>query len=365
MAVRLVNVVGARPNLMKIAPLMKAYRQSDRFEPLLVHTGQHYDANMSSLFFEQLGIPRPDVNLGVGSGSQAEQTAAIMQAFEPVLLEYRPDAVVVVGDVNGTLACALVAAKLGIPVVHIEAGLRSFDRTMPEEINRILTDSVSHLLFCTEESAVKNLSHEGVDPDRVHLVGNLMIDALESHRRLAESSPILEDLGLSSRQYGLTTLHRPSNVDDPLVLGRILDALEEIGRDGPIVFPAHPRTVQRLDAFGFSERLSSSPAFILVEPLGYLEFLKLMAHATVVLTDSGGIQEETTVLGVPCLTLRENTERPITVTAGTNRIVGTDPAAILTAYRTSRSSQVQPIHPPLWDGSTAARITPILDAAYS
>ena len=365
MAVRLVNVVGARPNLMKIAPLMEAYRQNDRFEPLLVHTGQHYDANMSSLFFEQLGIPRPDVNLGVGSGSHAEQTAAIMQAFEPLLLEQRPDAVVVVGDVNGTLACALVAAKLGIPVVHIEAGLRSFDRRMPEEINRILTDSVSHLLFCTEESALENLSHEGVDPERVHLVGNLMIDALESHRQLAESSSILADLGLSGRQYGLTTLHRPSNVDDPVILGRILDALEEIGRDGPIVFPAHPRTVQRLDAFGFRERLSSSPAFILVEPLGYLEFLKLMAHAMVVLTDSGGIQEETTVLGVPCLTLRENTERPITVTAGTNQVVGTDPAAILKAYRTSRSRQVQPIRPPLWDGSTAGRITPILDSAYS
>jgi len=365
MAIRLINVVGARPNLMKIAPLMGAYGLDDSFEPVLVHTGQHYDANMSALFFEQLGIPRPDVNLGVGSGSHAEQTAAIMQAFDRILDADRADAVVVVGDVNGTLACSLVAAKRKIPVVHIEAGLRSFDRDMPEEINRILTDSISDLLFCTEQSAVDNLVKEGARLERIHLVGNLMIDALMSHRQHAEASSILEDLDLIAGGFTVVTLHRPSNVDRREVLSRILDALEEIGRDGPIVLPAHPRTVQRLQEFGFHKRIADSPNFLLVEPLGYLEFLKLMANAAVVLTDSGGIQEETTVLGVPCLTLRDNTERPVTVSMGTNQIVGTDPEKILRAYRSVRSSPREPSSPPYWDGKAASRIIPILRTAFS
>jgi len=364
MKIRLVNVVGARPNLMKIAPLMAAYGRDPAFEPTLVHTGQHYDANMSSLFFEQLGIPRPDVNLGVGSGSHAAQTSAIMQALEPVFHETKPHAVVVVGDVNGTMAAALVAVKMGIPVVHIEAGLRSFDRRMPEEINRVVTDSISDLLFCTERSGVTNLENEGVAAKRIHFVGNLMIDALVSHRAHAESSTVLEDFGLVSGKYAVTTLHRPSNVDDPDVLRRILDALETIGRDGPIVFPAHPRTVQRLSQFGLLDRVTESSAFRVVEPLGYLEFLKLLAHASVVMTDSGGIQEETTVLGIPCLTLRENTERPVTVDSGTNQIVGTNPDAILAAYEKTRSANFQPMTPPLWDGQAAARIIPILKGAF-
>jgi UDP-N-acetylglucosamine 2-epimerase (non-hydrolysing) len=350
---------------MKIAPLMEAYGRDSDFEPVLVHTGQHYDANMSALFFEQLGIPRPSVNLGVGSGSHATQTAAIMQAFETVLLENPPDAVVVVGDVNGTLACGLVAVKMGIPLVHIEAGLRSFDRSMPEEVNRVLTDAISDLLFCTEEGAVENLSREGIPSSKIHFVGNLMIDALLSHRRHAESSPILEDLGLESKHFALATLHRPSNVDEPTVLRQILDVLETIGRDGPVVFPAHPRTVQRLKQFGLYDRVAESPVFRLTEPLGYLEFLKLMANATVVLTDSGGIQEETTVLGVPCLTLRENTERPVTVTEGTNQIVGTKPDAILRAYESTRSRKANSVHPPLWDGHAADRIIPILKTAFA
>jgi len=349
---------------MKIAPLMAAYGQDSSFEPTLVHTGQHYDANMSALFFEQLGIPRPDVNLGVGSGSHASQTSAIMQALEPVFHDAKPHAVVVVGDVNGTMAAALVAVKMGIPVVHIEAGLRSFDREMPEEINRIVTDSISDILFCTEQSGVTNLENEGVPAERIHLVGNLMIDALVSHRAHAESSTVLEDLGLVSKAYAVTTLHRPSNVDDPDVLRRILDALETIGRDGPIVFPAHPRTVQRLTQFGMIDRVNDSPAFRLVEPLGYLEFLKRLAHASVVLTDSGGIQEETTVLGVPCLTLRENTERPVTVDSGTNQIVGTDSTTILAAYEKARSGNFGPMTPPMWDGHAAARIIPILKNAF-
>jgi UDP-N-acetylglucosamine 2-epimerase (non-hydrolysing) len=364
MAIKLTNVVGARPNLMKIAPLMAAYEHDGAFEPGLIHTGQHYDANMSALFFEQLGIPRPDINLEVGSGSHAEQTAAIMQAIEPVLETSAPDAVVVVGDVNGTLAAALVAAKMGIPVVHIEAGLRSFDRGMPEEINRILTDSISNLLFCTEESAVENLNREGIAADRIHFVGNLMIDSLLTHRKLAETSPILEELSVEPERYALTTLHRPSNVDDAETLKRILDALAEIGKDGPVVFPAHPRTVQRLKSFGLYDQVASSKTFRLVEPFGYLEFLKLMANAAVVLTDSGGIQEETTVLGVPCLTLRENTERPVTVTAGTNSIVGTEPATILEAYAKTRSVPRQATAPPLWDGNAAERIVDVLKSTF-
>lgn len=358
---KILNVVGARPNLMKIAPLMDAYATRPGIEPLLVHTGQHYDANMSDLFFRQLGIPEPDLNLGVGSATHAVQTAAIMQAFEPVVLEQRPNAVVVVGDVNSTIACGLVAVKLGVKLVHVEAGLRSFDRGMPEEINRLLTDAISHLLFCTEASGVENLRREGTPEERVHLVGNVMIDSLVRHRERAASSRILEELGLEEAGYAVLTLHRPANVDDPAVLGGLLDALAVIQRDLPIVFPAHPRTQAQLEHHGFGKRLSEAPNLRIVEPIGYLDFLKLMACASFALTDSGGIQEETTILGVPCLTLRENTERPITIEMGTNQLVGRDPERILAAYeglaeRGAAGWQV----PPLWDGRAAERIAEIL-----
>ena len=362
---KLVHVVGARPNLMKIAPLMDAWARRPGVEALLVHTGQHYDANMSELFFRELGIPEPDLNLEVGSASHAVQTAEIMRAFEPVVLEKRPDAVIVVGDVNSTIACGLVAVKLGVKLVHVEAGLRSFDRTMPEEINRVLVDAISDQLFCTEESGVRNLRHEGVPDQRIHLVGNVMIDTLLRHRARADASRALLDLGLEPRRYAVLTLHRPANVDDPGVLGRLLDALAEIHRDLAIVFPVHPRTRQKLASFGLAGRLEALPGLRLVEPLGYLDFLKLMAEARLVLTDSGGIQEETTILGVPCLTLRENTERPVTVEQGTNRLVGRDPARILAAWREIRDGAPAPARvPPLWDGRAAERIADALLAAF-
>ena len=362
---RIVNVVGARPNLMKIAPLMDAYAAAPGIEPLLVHTGQHYDANMSELFFRQLGIPEPDLNLGVGSASHAVQTAEIMRAFEPVVEQFRPDAVLVVGDVNSTIACGLVAVKLGIRLVHVEAGLRSFDRTMPEEINRVLTDAIGDLLFCTEQSGVDNLRREGIDAGRIHLVGNVMIDTLLRHRERAEASRALDTLRLSAGGYAVLTLHRPSNVDDPAILTKLLDALEVVLSDQPLVFPVHPRTRQKLEQFGLAARLTARPELRLVDPLGYLDFLKLMAHARVVLTDSGGIQEETTILGVPCLTLRENTERPVTVALGTNRVVGQHPERILAAYREVMSGRAtRRATPPLWDGGAAARIVAVLRDAW-
>jgi UDP-N-acetylglucosamine 2-epimerase (non-hydrolysing) len=362
--VKLVNVVGARPNLMKIAPLMAAYATRDDLDPLLVHTGQHYDANMSELFFRQLGIPEPDLNLGVGSGSHAVQTAEIMRAFEPVVLEHRPDAVVVVGDVNSTIACGLVAVKLGVKLVHVEAGLRSFDRGMPEEINRVLTDAISDLLLCTEQSGVDNLAREGVDPERVHLVGNLMIDTLLRHRQQAEDSRILEQLAIGGRDFAVLTLHRPSNVDDAASLSRLLDALEVVQGDMPIVFPAHPRTRSQLSRFGLDARVDGLSNLRVLDPLGYLDFLKLMASARLVLTDSGGIQEETTILKVPCLTLRENTERPITVEMGSNHVVGQDPEQIVAAYRKVLDEGTRSLRtPPLWDGRAAERIVEVLVGA--
>jgi UDP-N-acetylglucosamine 2-epimerase (non-hydrolysing) len=362
--VRIINVVGARPNLMKIAPLMDAYASAPEIEPLLVHTGQHYDANMSELFFKQLGIPEPDLNLGVGSASHAVQTAEIMRAFEPIVEEHRPDAVLVVGDVNSTIACGLVAVKLGVRLVHVEAGLRSFDRTMPEEINRVLTDAISDLLFCTEQSGVDNLRREGIADAKIHLVGNVMIDTLLRHRERAEAQQVLEALGLASGGYAVLTLHRPSNVDDPAVLAKLLDALEVIAAEQPLVFPVHPRTRSKLEQFGLAARLAAQPQLRLVDPVGYLDFLKLMAHARVVLTDSGGIQEETTILAVPCLTLRENTERPVTVALGTNRLVGQQPDAILGAYREVMTKPRPPGRtPPLWDGGAAGRIVGVLRKA--
>lgn len=356
---KILNVCGARPNFMKIAPLMRAFAARP-INARLVHTGQHYDDNMSKAFFDDLHIPRPDINLEVGSGSHALQTALIMQRFEPVLLDEKPDAVLVVGDVNSTIACGLVAVKLQIPLVHVEAGLRSFDRTMPEEINRLLTDAISDLLFVTEPSGVRNLHREGIDPAKIHLVGNVMIDTLLAHRELAERSDILARLKLTPKEYGVLTLHRPANVDDPAVLGGILSALEEIQRQTPLVFPVHPRTRGNLERTGLSARLGRMSNLVVTEPLGYLDFLKLMSSARVVLTDSGGIQEETTVLGVPCLTLRANTERPVTVEQGTNQVVGMSPDAILAGYRRVLAGYVRPRVPELWDGKAAERIADIL-----
>lgn len=354
---KIINVVGARPNFMKIAPLMDAYGEIDVLEPMLVHTGQHYDEKMSDLFFRQLGIPEPDINLGVGSGSHAVQTAEVMMRFEQVLLKHEPDAVLVVGDVNSTIACGLVAVKMGVKLIHVEAGLRSGDRTMPEEINRVLTDSISDLLFCTEKSGIENLRREGIADDRVHLVGNLMIDTLLKNAKRADESTVLETLNLKPKTFAAMTLHRPSNVDDPEVFGRILDALIEIDKDLPIVFPIHPRTRKNIETLGLASKMERLKNLMMIDPLGYLDFLKLLANSRVVLTDSGGIQEETTILQVPCLTLRENTERPATLSGGGNQLVGTDPQKIIDAYRRVLNISVFKIEaPPMWDGGAAKRI---------
>ncbi len=358
---RIINIVGARPNFMKIAPIMEAYRAYESIDPLLVHTGQHYDERMSDLFFRQLGIPEPDVNLEVGSGSHAVQTAEIMKAFEPVVIEHQPDAVLVVGDVNSTIACGMVAVKLGVKLIHVEAGLRSFDRTMPEEINRILTDTISDVLLCSEPSGVKNLKAEGIADEKVFLVGNVMIDTLLSNREKADASTILETLDVQVGQYAVLTLHRPANVDDPVVLGRLLDALDVIQRELPVIFPIHPRTRKNIDGSPLARRVKSMSDLRLVDPLGYLDFLKLTSSAKAVLTDSGGIQEETTILGVPCITLRPNTERPITTEIGSSRIVGNDTKKMLQAWRDVQEGRWQEAQTPeLWDGQAATRIADIL-----
>lgn len=350
-------VCGARPNFMKIAPLVEALARVPRVKPILVHTGQHYDERMSKFFFDDLRIPPPDVNLEVGSGSHAEQTAAIMKNFEPVCLDFKPDWVVVVGDVNSTIACALVAAKLQIKVAHVEAGLRSFDRTMPEEINRVLTDAISDLLFVSEPSGVENLRHEGVAEEKIHLVGNVMIDTLLKCRQRAASSTILHDLELSPRRYAVVTLHRPSNVDHQDTLAGIMAALREIGAELPVIFPVHPRSRKNMEAMGLTP---ADDTVRLVDPLGYLDFLRLMSEAAIVLTDSGGIQEETTILGVPCLTLRENTERPITIQQGTNRLTPPHREDILRAYKEVRQTPPRGTAPQLWDGRASERIVEIL-----
>ena len=358
---RLLLVVGARPNFMKIAPIVRELgRFPDRFAPTLVHTGQHYDAAMSEVFFTELGLPRPDVDLGVGSGSHAQQTAAIMSAFEPVVLEKSPDLVLVVGDVNSTIACALVAAKLGVRIAHVEAGLRSFDRTMPEEINRVLTDQISDLLFITEASAVENLRREGVPADRIHFSGNVMIDTLLSHAAEARRRGAAARHGVVPRGYAVLTLHRPSNVDEDSTFGGLMEALSEIARELPIVFPVHPRTRPALKRSPVAERLIEGGALRLLDPLGYLDFLGLVADSAVVLTDSGGVQEETTVLGVPCVTLRTSTERPATITNGTNILAGTDPRRIVDAFRMARARTGAPATPQFWDGKAAERIVEVL-----
>jgi len=397
--VRLCVVAGARPNFMKVAPLIKELQYNAEAQAFLVHTGQHYDYNMSKQFFDDLEIPEPDVFLGVGSGTHAQQTAKIMTAFEKTLLEAKPDVVIVVGDVNSTIACALTAVKLNIKVAHIEAGLRSFDRTMPEEVNRLLTDAISDFLFVTEESAVVNLIKEGVANDKIYFVGNLMIDTLLKYKEKAERTDVLKRLGLAEKEmeavgakingrlpsahldrdivsYGVLTLHRPSNVDEKSSFIEIMGALREIAQHLPIVFPCHPRTMNRIEEFGivkdFVPRTNGSYTEIgedgiyLIDPLGYLEFLHLMSKAKLVLTDSGGVQEETTILGVPCITIRDNTERPITVKCGTNRVVGTKKAAILSEslsaiYDSNRIA----VAPPLWDGKAAARTVNILLKAFN
>jgi UDP-N-acetylglucosamine 2-epimerase (non-hydrolysing) len=369
--IKLLSVVGARPNFMKIAPIVHQLNEFADFDHCLVHSGQHYDELLSSNFFTDLNLPTPDVNLQVGSGSHAVQTAEIMKRLEPVLIEYKPQMVLVVGDVNSTIAAALTAAKLGISVAHIEAGLRSFDRTMPEEINRKLTDAISDLLFVTEESGVSNLKNEGVSPEKIFLVGNVMIDSLFAHREQAAKSVLLDRLGVhrngsASLPYGVLTLHRPSNVDDRETLQGILSAVSTLANEFPIFFPVHPRTRKNIDDFGLTKYLAKTSAenragIIPLEPLGYLDFLSLNDRAHIVLTDSGGVQEETTVLGVPCLTLRENTERPATVDHGSNQVVGVNPDRIL---RAARLALQKPAHqfqvPPLWDGKAASRIVAIL-----
>lgn len=358
--IRILAVAGARPNFMKIAPLMNEFaKRSSRFEPILVHTGQHYDKAMSESFFQDLGIPEPDVNLGVGSGSHAEQTAQVLVKIEQLLVERKPHAVLVVGDVNSTLAATLAAVKLHIPVAHVEAGLRSWDREMPEEINRVLTDSVSHWLFTTEAAAETNLLREGVPAEKIHFVGNVMIDTLLAHRERALALDTVERLGLSPQGYAVLTLHRPSNVDSPDQLRRLFEVLGRLHAELPVVFPVHPRTAKAIEqSLG-----GTKPNLKMTAPLGYLDFLRLLTDAQMVLTDSGGIQEETTALGVPCLTLRDSTERPVTVDEGTNTIVGTDPAAIEEAIKKLRhSTPTKGRRPALWDGKAASRIVDILES---
>ncbi len=355
---KLTFVAGARPNFMKVAPLMWEAARRPGLVARLVHTGQHYDEKMSKLFFDQLRIPKPDVDLGVGSGSHAVQTAEVMKRFEPVVLDQKPDAVVVVGDVNSTIACALTAVKLGVPVAHVEAGLRSFDRTMPEEINRILTDAIGRWLFVSEPSGVANLAREGVDPGRVFLVGNTMIDTLIACRGQFEAAVDLDAFGVRDRGYVVLTLHRPANVDDPATFRGLLRAVEAVQRELPVVFPVHPRTRKAL-----ADQPVALPNVRLTDPLGYLEFMKLVSHARFVMTDSGGLQEETTFLGVPCLTLRTNTERPVTVEAGTNVLVGMDPDRIVAAARAAaRADRPALKASDLWDGHAARRILDVLVA---
>lgn len=356
---RILHVVGARPNFPKVAPIMAAMaRRPGQFQQVLVHTGQHYDYNMSQVFFEQLQMPTPDDFLNVGSGSHAVQTAAVMTAFEPVLLKHCPDWVVVVGDVNSTLACALVCSKLGIRVAHVEAGLRSGDRTMPEEINRILTDQLSDLLFTPSKDGNENLIREGTDPTKIHFVGNVMIDTLVKMLPQARQQPILDRLGLKRGEHILATLHRPSNVDDPNVLKGIIEALAEISRERPVLFPVHPRTRSRIEAI---DAQPPNGTLRIMEPLGYLDFLALMDSAALVLTDSGGVQEETTFLGVPCLTARPNTERPVTITMGTNRLVKSCREALVEEARQSLGEHAPTSpKPEFWDGLAGDRISDTL-----
>jgi UDP-N-acetylglucosamine 2-epimerase (non-hydrolysing) len=356
----ILSVVGARPNFMKVGPLHRAFARRDGVRSRIVHTGQHYDERMSDVFFRQLGLPEPDVTLGVGSGTHAEQTGRVMMAFEAVVQEEEPDLVVVVGDVNSTLAAALVAAKLHVPVAHVEAGLRSGDRRMPEEINRLATDAIADHLFVTEQSGLDHLRREGVSDERVHFVGNVMIDSLVHFRENA-STAVLDELGLEPKGYALVTMHRPRNVDDPERLAEVVRILEAVAERYPVVFPVHPRTRNNLAAAGLESRLVDLDGVHLLDPVGYLEFLGLMEHAAVVVTDSGGIQEETTFLGVPCLTLRPTTERPATVDVGTNVLLPLDAVRVAERLDDVRAGRFKKgTVPPLWDGRAAERIAEVL-----
>lgn len=357
---KILHVVGARPNFMKVAPVMRALEKKEGVKQILVHTGQHYDVNMSDIFFQQLGIPTPDINLEVGSGSHAVQTAQIMTRIETVLLEQKPDLVLVPGDVNSTMAAAVVCAKLLIPIGHVEAGLRSFDRTMPEEINRLLTDQISDLLFTPSVDGDENLIREGIAPAKIHFVGNVMIDTLV--RLLPQALELWDGLSTSlkiqEKKYCLVTLHRPSNVDESSHLLKIMDALEKLSEDIAMIFPLHPRTRQHLEKMGLN---INKPNMRIIEPLGYLDFLSLQKHSKLLITDSGGIQEETTFMGIPCLTVRENTERPITVAMGTNILVGQDIEKLKqeTSRILNNGVKLGKI-PPLWDGKASERIADII-----
>jgi UDP-N-acetylglucosamine 2-epimerase (non-hydrolysing) len=353
----ILHVVGARPNYMKIAPVVEALRVYPSITQILVNTGQHYDEAMAGIFLKEFALPEPDVDLNVGSASHAVQTARVMIGLEEVCVERTPDLVNVVGDVNSTMAAAIVAAKLRIPVAHVEAGLRSFDRGMPEEVNRVVTDRLADLLLTPSPDADANLLAEGVPPGRIHRVGNVMIDTLKRFLPVATLDRVRDRFPLEPRGYAVVTLHRPSNVDDPETFRRLLDVMKEIGRRLPIVFPVHPRTRAQMGVLGLD---FDAPGLLLTEPLGYIDFLSLTSHARIVLSDSGGLQEESTALGIPCLTLRENTERPATVTDGTNRVVGTDPARIIAAFDEWLVNPPPPKCPELWDGRTAPRIAAVL-----
>ena len=377
---KVIQVVGARPNFMKVAPLHRAIQQLSGWTSKIVHTGQHFDAKMSDVFFTQLELPKPDYFLGIGGGSHTEVTAHIMLAFEKIVADEKPDLIIVVGDVTSTLACTLVAIKMGIHVAHVEAGLRSFDRTMPEELNRLLTDSVANYLFVTEESGLNHLKNEGVPDEKVFFSGNVMIDSLVRYQEKAKNSTILTDLGLrpsdsgqSSSEFGLIpsnyivmTMHRPANVDTEKGLLSILELMELSAQKTKIVFPIHPRTRAHMDKFGLTKRMEALPNLILTEPLGYLEFIQLMSHANAILTDSGGIQEETTYLGIPCLTFRDSTERPVTVTLGTNQLLADlDPQKTYQALEKILAGEVKKGSiPPLWDGHAAERIANTLHGIF-
>ena len=349
--IKIINVVGARPNFMKIAPIQKEMEKSNLILPILVHTGQHYDERMSKVFFDDLGLPKPDYYLGVGSGSHASQTGKIMIKFEKILLKEKPDLVLVVGDVNSTVACAIDAVKLGIKVAHVESGLRSFDRSMPEEINRILTDSISDFLFASEPSGVINLKAEGVQDTKVFEVGNVMIDSLVNNLDKANELNIINSFGIDSQNYGLVTLHRPSNVDDLQIISKIIDSLSFIQKKIPLIFPIHPRTLKNIQNMGLLSDLELIPNLHITGSLSYLEFIKLMKDSRIVITDSGGIQEETTYFKVPCLTLRENTERPITITEGSNQLVPINKESITSAFEQVFTTKLNDYKiPNLWDG---------------
>lgn len=380
--IKIINVVGARPNFMKIAPVMSEMKKCKYIEPILVHTGQHYDKNMSRLFFDDLEISKPDIDLEVGSGSHAVQTAEIMKRFEPVLLNEKPDYILVVGDVNSTIACALTASKLGVKIIHVEAGLRSYDRTMPEEINRVLTDSISDFLFTTERKAENNLLVEGIDKKKIFFVGNVMIDTLLKNVEKTKESNILDVLGLAVRKpqvetsnnvipYAVLTLHRPSNVDVIDTLQNILEALSVLAKELPIIFPVHPRTKKKIISYGLNKSFNIignntsshtiTNAIKLIDPLGYLDFLNLMASSTMVMTDSGGMQEETTVLQIPCLTMRKNTERPVTITEGTNVMIGNEKNEIIKeGLKILNGKAKKGCIPEKWDGKAAERIVKII-----